>query len=75
MKTIEVTATFTVRFPWDVNDEQFKQLEAGKARLEDLVDDSHAYHLLSSEGDVDWDWDFHEPKPKKGKRKRKAKAR
>lgn len=72
MKTIEVTATFTVRFPWNIDDTQFKQLEAGKARLEDLVDVSHAYHLLSSEGDVDWDWD---PAPKPKKRKRKAKAR
>ena len=58
MKTISVTAKFTVTFPYQVTDEQFRSLDNGELRLDDVVDESVPYRLASSEGDCELDWDY-----------------
>lgn len=58
MKTINVTALFTVTFPHRITNEQFVSLESGTVRLDDIVDESVPYRLASSQGDCEMDWDY-----------------
>jgi len=68
VRTIEVTATFTLRFEKRVTDEVFETLKNG-ADVEDIIDESEVYRRLSSEGDAEYEWDYNE-KPAKKRSKR-----
>jgi hypothetical protein len=58
MRTINVTARYEITFQKKMTDKQIAELESGAADIEDMIDESEPYRLLSSEGTCEMDWDF-----------------
>ena len=70
---IRVTAKFEVTFIHRVTEAQFEEMDKDELEVMDVVDESIAYGLLSSDGECEMEWDYGPPdkpiKPKKVKKK------
>jgi hypothetical protein len=67
-RRVQVTARFEVTFETDLDADEFATLSAGDAPLDDYIDESTPYHLLSSDGTCEMEW---EPVAKLSKKKRR----
>jgi hypothetical protein len=56
-RRIQVTARFEITFETDLDADDFAALEAGDAPLDDYVDESTPYGLLSGNGACDMEWE------------------
>ena len=75
MVPISVTAMFSVTFTHKITEEQLKALEDETRCIEEVVDESVPYALLSGDGDCEMEWDYASPPAKPLKAPKKAKKK
>jgi hypothetical protein len=56
-RRIQVTARFEVTFETDLGADEFAALQDGNTPIDDYIDESTPYRLLSSDGTCEMEWE------------------